>query len=422
MTDGGNTFNVPLSSITSGVNTDNQNLTGASLNASNVLQIDIEDGSSTTVDLSSLEESADIAANTTAINANTTNIATNTSNIATNTTDIATNATNIATNTTGISTNATNIATNTSNIATNTSNIATNTSNIATNTTDIATNATDIATNATDIANHIAADADTNVGNEYNTAFEVSGGNLSLTDGGNTFNVPLSSITSGVNTDNQNLTGASLNASNVLQIDIEDGSSTTVNLSDLDDDITITNTVTGNRIATVAQDGGSTTDINETVTSLSQNTSTGVISYSDEEGNSDTANVVSTDSNNQISVGSDGGAFLNMPAVYSAGKINGDGTAASIYQATVTRLDEGDYEVTFTTPLANSNYIIQVSTLDCGGDCPGNGGSDYDDPGITYYSQSATGFRVNIGDSDNGANQKDDIDLEFMFTVIVLPN
>ena len=36
---------------------DDQNLTGATLNGSNVLQIDIEDGSSTTVDLSGLDNS-----------------------------------------------------------------------------------------------------------------------------------------------------------------------------------------------------------------------------------------------------------------------------------------------------------------------------------------------------------------------------
>ena len=164
-------------------------------------------------------------------------------------------------------------------------------------------------------------------------------------------------------------------------------------------------------------------DINETVTSLSQNTSTGVISYTDEDGGTpETANVVSTDANNQISVGSDGGAFLNMPMIYSTGKINGDGTAAAIYQATVSRINEGDYQITFTSALGNSNYIIQLVTLDCGGDCPGNTGANYDDPGISYYDQQTSGFKVNIGDSDNGATQKDDIDLEFMFTVITLPN
>ncbi|CAM1357724.1 hypothetical protein THALO_70180 [Tenacibaculum halocynthiae] len=86
--------------------------------------------------------------------------------------------------------------------------------------------------------------------------------------------------------------------------------------------------------------------------------------------------------------------------------------------ATITRINEGDYQVTFTTAMSDANYIIQLAIKDCGGNCPGNSNTNYDDPGITYYNQTASGFRVNIGDSDNGGNQKDDIDLEFMFSVI----
>jgi len=122
-------------------------------------------------------------------------------------------------------------------------------------------------------------------------------------------------------------------------------------------------------------------------------------------------------------------ALALMPKIYATGKVvisygspnSIDGTNSNLFGASVTRIDEGDYQVTFTTALSSSNYIIQVATLDCGGDCPGNGTQNYDDPGITYYNQATTGFRVNIGDSDNGTNQKDDIDLEFMFTVIVIP-
>jgi hypothetical protein len=171
----------------------------------------------------------------------------------------------------------------------------------------------------------------------------------------------------------------------------------------------------------------------ETVTSLSQNTGTGVISYVDEDGGTaETANVVSTASGNQISVGADGGAYLAavaMPSIYATGKVvieyvgtpGVDATNSSLYQTTVTRINEGDYQVTFSTALANANYIIQLSILDCGGDCPGNTTANNDDPGITYYNQTAAGFRVNIGDSDNGSTPKDDIDLEFMFTVILIP-
>jgi len=112
----------------------------------------------------------------------------------------------------------------------------------------------------------------------------------------------------------------------------------------------------------------------------------------------------------------------NFPMIYATGKVNGSGTALTIHRSSVMRIDEGDYQITFDTALPDTEYIIQVSVLDCGGDCPGNTTENYDNPGITYYDQQPEGFKVNIGDSDNGANPKDDIDLEFMFTVITLPN
>ena len=59
ITDGGGTQTVDLSSLNNS-GTDDQNLTGATLTGAN-LQISIENGSSATVDLSALEESADIA-------------------------------------------------------------------------------------------------------------------------------------------------------------------------------------------------------------------------------------------------------------------------------------------------------------------------------------------------------------------------
>lgn len=110
----------------------------------------------------------------------------------------------------------------------------------------------------------------------------------------------------------------------------------------------------------------------------------------------------------------------SFPGIYATGKINGDGTPAVIFGAGVARINEGDYQITFNQPLT-TDYVIQISVLDCGGDCPGNTSDFYDSPGITYYDQLPTGFKVNIGDGDNGASPKDDIDIEFMFTTIVLP-
>ena len=134
-----------------------------------------------------------------------------------------------------------------------------------------------------------------------------------------------------------------------------------------------------------------------------------------------TINLISADAGNDITYGSDGGLYLNMPKIASTGKIGGNGTALSIYGASVSRIDEGDYQVTFNSPLANAHYIIQLTILDCGGDCPGNTTANYDNPSITYYDQTPSGFKVNIGDSDNGTIEKDDIDLEFMYTIITLP-
>ncbi|CAM1373006.1 hypothetical protein TXIAM_50151 [Tenacibaculum xiamenense] len=182
-----------------------------------------------------------------------------------------------------------------------------------------------------------------------------------------------------------------------------------------DADVTSTDART---IATYTSEDGTDTTINESVTSLSQNTTTGVITYNNEAGTNQTANVVAAETDNKLTVGANGGAYFAGPTTVAAGKVSGAGAALKIYGATVTRVNEGDYQVTFTTARADANYVIQLSILDCNGDCPGNTTANYDDPGITYYNQTTTGFRVNIGDSDNGTNQKDDIDLEFMFNVI----
>ncbi len=163
----------------------------------------------------------------------------------------------------------------------------------------------------------------------------------------------------------------------------------------------------------------------QTIDALSMDSGNLNISLEDDGEANQTVNLISSQADNQLVAGSDGALYVNvtstMPTIYATGKVNANGTAASIYGATVSRLNEGDYQVTFSSALSDTNYIIQLTVLDCGGDCPGNGGSDYDDPGITYYDQANSGFKVNIGDSDNGATQKDDIDIEFMFTIIVLP-
>lgn len=103
------------------------------------------------------------------------------------------------------------------------------------------------------------------------------------------------------------------------------------------------------------------------------------------------------------------------PSIVATGLIAGDGTSIKINGATVTFINTGDYQVTFNTARPTANYIINLTTIDCGGNC---GGTTYDDPGIAYYDRTTTGFKVNIGDSDNGTTAKVDINLEFSFSVI----
>ena len=363
-----------MADIVSGVNTDNQNLTGATLNGSNVLQIDIEDGSSATVDLSSLEESAAIAANTTAINTNTTNIATNTSDISTNAGNISTNATNIATNTTDISTNAGNISTNATNIAANTTAINTNTTNIATNTADIATNASGISTNATDIANHVAADGDLSSSNELITGFAVNGSDLEITEAGTVFQVPLADIVSGVNTDNQNLTGATLNGSNVLQIDIEDGSSATVDLSSLEESAAI---------------AANTTAINTNTTNIATNTSdistnAGNISTNSTNIATNTTNIATNTSDISTNAGNVSTNATNIATNTSDIATNASGISTNATDIANHVTADGD--------LSSSNELITGFAVN---------GSDLE------ITEAGTVFQVPLADIVSGVNSDD---------------
>ncbi|RIV47373.1 hypothetical protein, partial [Flagellimonas pelagia] len=152
----------------------------------------------------------------------------------------------------------------------------------------------------------------------------VAGANdITVTDDGNG-NYTVDYVDGDKSSTNE-LSDLSLDGSNVLTLSNPATGGNSVDLSGLldDDDVSITNTVTGNRIATISEPGITSVDINETVTSLSQNTSTGVITYVDEDGGTPaTANVVSSDANNELSVGADGGASFEMTNI----DVDGDGT------------------------------------------------------------------------------------------------
>jgi len=84
----------------------------------------------------------------------------------------------------------------------------------------------------------------------------------------------------------------------------------------------------------------------ETITNLSQDTTSGVITYVNEDSVSQTANVVSADSANNLSVGNDGGAYLG-PMVY-----NGYFIISASGVQTITGLPFQPSQITF---VANAN-------------------------------------------------------------------
>lgn len=61
--------------------------------------------------------------------------------------------------------------------------------------------------------------------------------------------------------------------------------------------------------------------------------------------------------------------------------------------------------------MANANYVIQLTVLD-------RNGAGNDSPIITYANQTANGFQVRIGESDNGQSDLTRLNSQFMFSVI----
>ncbi|MCR1023880.1 hypothetical protein NQT66_03625, partial [Cellulophaga baltica] len=107
-------------------------------------------------------------------------------------------------------------------------------------------------------------------------------------------------------------------------------------------------------------------------------------------------------------------AGANSSPIKAIGKIAADG---SILKATtgviITKnLNTGHYTVTLPVgATTDANYIIQLSQ-------PGRAGEGNDDPGISYSNQTTTSFDVIIGDNDNGGGERIRFDSEFMFTIL----
>ncbi|PID31746.1 hypothetical protein CR970_04225 [Candidatus Saccharibacteria bacterium] len=97
-----------------------------------------------------------------------------------------------------------------------------------------------------------------------------------------------------------------------------------------------------------------------------------------------------------VSLTSNGSAPL-LEGVIAFGKYNGNsGTSLSADGATVTRNATGNYTVTFDTPAADANYIIQLTV-----DEPT---STMDDINISADNVSVNGFDVFVHEGDNGGS------------------
>src|SRR5690606_34970733 len=108
-------------------------------------------------------------------------------------------------------------------------------------------------------------------------------------------------------------------------------------------------------------------ETNETVTTLDQDNTTGVITYTDEEGGASTANVVSTDAGNEITVGADGGAFYKK-AINDLVSIDNNHTLADDVNTVL--INTAVNPVTITIPAAapaNDGRIIVLRKTNGGG-------------------------------------------------------
>ncbi|WP_074408364.1 hypothetical protein [Aquimarina megaterium] len=76
-----------------------------------------------------------------------------------------------------------------------------------------------------------------------------------------------------------------------------------------------------------------------------------------------TTTIVSTDPNNDITSGTDGGAFFDN-SIKAMGKVAGNGTALRIQGATVVRNGIGNYTVTLSSARSSDDYIIQLTVND----------------------------------------------------------
>lgn len=109
-------------------------------------------------------------------------------------------------------------------------------------------------------------------------------------------------------------------------------------------------------------------------------------------------------SGTNVSVDANGVLILSNNNGSISGKVRANGNAIRINGATCFRINNGDYQINFNTPMSSTDYLILLSNRN-----PTNS----DAPIMSYYNVTANGFRIKIKD----AYLLYDISIEFMFKV-----
>jgi hypothetical protein len=251
----------------------------------------------------------------------------------------------------------------------------------------------------TALNDHITNDEDTDSTNEYNTGFEVNGtgDSLIISDAGTRFAVAIEDV---IDTSN-------LYAQILLNRD-------SINFNEQG----IIDSTAAVRTALV----DTASDIRGALIDTASNIRTSLNQHINEDEDKDSTNeLIKSVSFDTLSNGLQADTLKIQEAdttyavrietwIKAAGKVSSTGAPIKVYGATVSRINQGDYQITFTQARPDANYIIQLSLPSL------NTGND--DPGITYYDQQTSGFKVNIGDNDNGGTASADVNSQFMFTVI----
>ncbi|TVZ16460.1 hypothetical protein [Maribacter sp. MAR_2009_72] len=147
----------------------------------------------------------------------------------------------------------------------------------------------------------------------------------------------------------------------------------------------------------------------ETQTTISQNNTTGVITHNSENGATQTVNVISTNANNSISTGTDGGAYFNNPIKAYGTLIPSTNSIMSIGISSAVKNGVGRYTFTMSTTRSTANYPIQLSVFESG----------TRDINIFVTSQTTTTFSIAIIEEIGGAFPSDNyIDRTCYFNIM----